>query len=145
MSELTDNSAHGINCELVEQRRKKFWIFEYGTSQYKRIRSEKRLWLFPVSALYQKWCDGEESIAKRGGLYFNIVADVLEKSSADSLEFRCIVTILLILVDQRYEISDMKYWVEGIKMLYQRGVKWYKLYCWKWKGIVHNVPLLKIY
>lgn len=48
--------------------------------------------------------------------------DVLEKRSADSLEFRYIVTILLILVDQRYEISDMKYWVEGIKMLHQRVV-----------------------
>lgn len=47
--------------------------------------------------------------------------DVLEKRSADSLEFRYIVTILPILVDQRYEISDMKYLVEVIKMLHQRG------------------------
>lgn len=56
--------------------------------------------------------------------------DVLEKRSADSLEFWYIATILPILVDQRYEISDMKYWVEVIKNASSKGdFKWYKLYC----------------
>lgn len=122
MSELTDNSAHGINCELVEQRGKNFEYLNMELHNINGLEVKSGYGSF-LYLLFIRNDAMERKVLQKEEVYIlTLWPDVLEKRSADSLEFRYIVTILLILVDQRYEISDMKYWVEGIKMLHQRVV-----------------------
>ena len=122
MSELTDNSVHEINCELVEQRGKNFEYLNMELHNINGLEVKSGYGSF-LYLLFIRNDAMERKVLQKEEVYIlTSWPDVLEKRSADSLEFRYIVTILLILVDQRYEISDMKYWVEGIKMLHQRVV-----------------------
>lgn len=116
MSKLTDNLLHGIDYELIGQRRKT--NFDYLNSELRNInglelKSVYGAFMYP---LFIRNGTMVKKVLQKEKIYIpTLWPNVLEECATDSLEFQYVANILPIPVDQRYEVSDMEYLVEAIK------------------------------
>lgn len=116
MSRLTKNFLHGIDYKFVEQRRKEnFDYLDTELCNINRLELKSVYGAFMYPLFIQNGVQVRKALQKEK-VYIPILwPNVLEECSADSLEFQYAANILPISVDQRYEVSDMKYLIEAIK------------------------------
>ena len=116
MSKLTKNLLHGIDYELVAQRRlENFSYLDVNLGELNKLQI-----CAPDGAFsYPLWVENGAEIRSRliekkifiPTLWPNVLKDV----AGDELEYKMVRDILPIPVDQRYSVEDMEYLVQEIK------------------------------
>lgn len=115
MSKLTENLLHGIDYDLVKEKRTE--NFRY---LHEKLRGINKLSLYiPVGAfMYPLYIDNGETVRKslqHQRIYIpTLWPDVFEVCSEDELEYDMAQNILPLPVDQRYTTDDMNYIVDCI-------------------------------
>jgi hypothetical protein len=122
MSKLTENLLHGVDYDLVANRRTE--NFNYlqnvmGKSNRLKLDIPYGAFMYPLyvenGSLIRKQLQNEK-------IYIpTLWPNVLDICESDTLEYRLSEDILPIPVDQRYGINDMKYIVEVIKNVSSKG------------------------
>jgi hypothetical protein len=115
MSRLTENLLHGVDYDLVANRRtENFDYLQNALSKRNRLKLDVPYGAF----MYPLYVENGSLIRKQlqnEKIYIpTLWPNVLDICERDTLEYRLSEDILPIPVDQRYDINDMKYLVKAI-------------------------------
>lgn len=118
MSRLTENLLRGIDYTSVAKKRQDNFVFldvQFGNMNELKLKSVYGAFMYPL--LIQNGAAVRKELQKERIYIPTLWPNVLEECPSNSLEYHYAADILPIPVDQRYEIEDMKYLVEVIKVV----------------------------
>lgn len=118
MSRLTENLLRGIDYTSVAKKRQDNFVFldvQFGNMNELKLKSVYGAFMYPL--LIQNGAAVRKELQKERIYIPTLWPNVLEECLSNSLEYHYAADILPIPVDQRYEIEDMKYLVEVIKVV----------------------------
>lgn len=114
----SDDYARGIDYTSVAKKRQDNFVFldvQFGNMNELKLKSVYGAFMYPL--LIQNGAAVRKELQKERIYIPTLWPNVLEECPSNSLEYHYAADILPIPVDQRYEIEDMKYLVEVIKVV----------------------------